>query len=176
MLKVVINWMVKSHIIPSTPRTFKPIPSKISSSIPPPSPNPSTSRPALASPLRPCLIPQPRFSPIITSRKPQPLTNSSRRREERSPLLFPAAQVFQRREQWPVRVTQEAPNMENEGQDSMARLFGRVDTNSREVIKYVNDGMIPGTTSEEMAAKFIWYEDELINDFQSTSGDIIKYN
>ncbi|MBW0490301.1 hypothetical protein O181_030016 [Austropuccinia psidii MF-1] len=93
------------------------------SSIPPPSPHPSTSRPSLASQLRPSPIPQPRESPIIISQQLQPVAISSGRREDQLPLLFPAAQVFQRREHWPVWVNREYSNMKNEGQDSVARMF-----------------------------------------------------
>ncbi|MBW0477436.1 hypothetical protein O181_017151 [Austropuccinia psidii MF-1] len=107
-----------------------------------------------------------RPSPIFTSQQLQPVASSSRRREELSPLLFPAAQVFQQRENWPIQVTREDPNKESENQDSVARLFRRVDRNSWEVIEYSNDRTIPGTASEEMVEKFAWYEDEPINDFQ----------
>ncbi|MBW0542706.1 hypothetical protein O181_082421 [Austropuccinia psidii MF-1] len=64
----------------------------------------------------------------------QTVASTSRRRGELSPLLFPAAQVFQRQDQWPIRVTREDPNMESENQDAVARLFRRVYRNSREVI------------------------------------------
>ncbi|MBW0521862.1 hypothetical protein O181_061577 [Austropuccinia psidii MF-1] len=46
----------QSKVIPSTPRNFQPV----LSTIPPPSPNSSTTRPSLASPLRPSPIPHPR--------------------------------------------------------------------------------------------------------------------
>ncbi|MBW0528799.1 hypothetical protein O181_068514 [Austropuccinia psidii MF-1] len=59
----------QSEIIPSTPRNFQPVLSTISSSVSPPSPNPSTARPVLASPLRPSPIPQPRNSPMVTSKQ-----------------------------------------------------------------------------------------------------------
>ncbi|MBW0512616.1 hypothetical protein O181_052331 [Austropuccinia psidii MF-1] len=85
------------HIIPSTPRNFQPILSTIPSSIPPPSPNPSTARPSLASPLKPSPIPHPRKSPMVTSHQLQPVASSSRRREERSPFPFHATKVLQRR-------------------------------------------------------------------------------
>ncbi|MBW0471044.1 hypothetical protein O181_010759 [Austropuccinia psidii MF-1] len=45
------------QVIPATPRSFEPILSTIPFSIPPPSPNPSTSRPALVSPVMPSTIP-----------------------------------------------------------------------------------------------------------------------
>ncbi|MBW0566198.1 hypothetical protein O181_105913 [Austropuccinia psidii MF-1] len=147
-----------SNIIPSTPRTFQP------TSLPPALPSPSHSRPALNPEVRP--------SPITTSQHLQPMASSSRRRDGFSPLPFPAAQVFQRRDCWPIRVTREDPNMASENKDAVARLFRRVDRNSREVIMYANDRTIPGTASEEMAEKFAWYEDELINDFQRTFDDL----
>ncbi|MBW0549437.1 hypothetical protein O181_089152 [Austropuccinia psidii MF-1] len=107
----------QSHIIPSTPRDFHPVISKILSSIPPPSPNPSTARPSLVSPVRPSPIPQPRNSPIITYQKVQPVASSSRRREDQFPLPFHTSQAFQKGERWPIRVTREDPNRENDGQD-----------------------------------------------------------
>ncbi|MBW0499350.1 hypothetical protein O181_039065 [Austropuccinia psidii MF-1] len=64
--------------------------------IPPPSPSPSTSRPALVSAVRPSCIPQPRNSPMFTSQELKPVATPRRRREDHSPLPFPAAQVFQR--------------------------------------------------------------------------------
>ncbi|MBW0549261.1 hypothetical protein O181_088976 [Austropuccinia psidii MF-1] len=96
------------------------------------------------------------------------MASTSRRRDKLSPLPFPVAQVFQSRDQWPIRVTREDPNTVSDNQDAVARLFRRVDRNSREVIMYANDRTIPGTASEEMVANFSWYEDELINDFQKT--------
>ncbi|MBW0495330.1 hypothetical protein O181_035045 [Austropuccinia psidii MF-1] len=101
----------------------------------------------MVSPVRPSPIPQPRISPIVTSQQLQLVAISSRRREELLPLTFPATQVFQKRECWPIRVTREDPNMVNEGQDAVARFFRRVERNSREVINYANDRMIPGTAS-----------------------------
>ncbi|MBW0473183.1 hypothetical protein O181_012898 [Austropuccinia psidii MF-1] len=79
----------QSQVISSTPRNFQPI----LSTIPPPSPNPSTPRPALVLPVRPSPIPQPRISPMVISQQLQPVASSSRRREDCSPLPFPAAQV-----------------------------------------------------------------------------------
>ncbi|MBW0571196.1 hypothetical protein O181_110911 [Austropuccinia psidii MF-1] len=143
----------QSKLIRSTPRTFQPMLASIPSTIPPPSPTTSHARPAL-----------------------NPAAISSRRRDGLSPLPFPAAQVFQRRDCWPIQVTREDPNAASENQDAVARLFRRVDRNSREVIMYANDRMIPGTASEEMAAKFAWYEDELINDFQRTFDDLGRDN
>ncbi|MBW0501592.1 hypothetical protein O181_041307 [Austropuccinia psidii MF-1] len=94
---------------------------------------------------------------MVTSQQLKPVASSSRRRQDQSPFPFPAVQVFQKREHWPIWVTIEDKNMANEGQDSVARLFIRFDRNSREVIMYANDRTIPGTASEAMAAKFSWY-------------------
>ncbi|MBW0508834.1 hypothetical protein O181_048549 [Austropuccinia psidii MF-1] len=152
----------QSQIIPSTPRNFQPT----LAAIPPASPHSSHTRPALNPELRPSPIQQPRNSPIVTSQQLQPVASTSRRREELSPFPFPAAQVFQCRDQWPIRVTREDPNTESENQDAVARLFRRVDRNSREVIMYANDRTFPGTASEEIASNFSWYEDGFINDFQ----------
>ncbi|MBW0521457.1 hypothetical protein O181_061172 [Austropuccinia psidii MF-1] len=113
---------------------------------------------------------------MVTSQQPQPVASRSRRREDTSPFPFPAAQVFQCRDQWPIRVTREDPNTASENQDAVARLFRRVDRNSREVIMYANDRTIPGAASEEMAAKLSWYEDELINDFQRNFDDLGRDN
>ncbi|MBW0517595.1 hypothetical protein O181_057310 [Austropuccinia psidii MF-1] len=146
-----------SHIIPSTPRTFQPTLASIPTSLPPDSPSPSHSRPALNQAVRQSPIQHPKNSPITNSQHLQPMASSSRRRDGFSPLPFPAAQVFQRRDHWLIRVTREDPSMASENQDSVATLFRRVDRNSREVIMYENDRTIPGTASEEMAAKFSWY-------------------
>ncbi|MBW0557830.1 hypothetical protein O181_097545 [Austropuccinia psidii MF-1] len=154
----------QSHIIPSTPRNFQPTLATIF----PESPNSSHTRPAFNPAVRPSPIQQPRNSPIVTSQQLQPVASTSRRREELSPLPFPSAQVFQRRDCWPIQVTREDPNMVSENQDAVARLFRRVDRNSREVIMYDNDRTIPRTASEGMAERFSWYEDELINYFQKT--------
>ncbi|MBW0552843.1 hypothetical protein O181_092558 [Austropuccinia psidii MF-1] len=89
---------LKSQVIPSTPRSFHPTLSTISTA----SPNSSHTRPALNPAVRPCPIQKPRNSPIVTSQQLQPETSTSRRREEFYPLPFPAAQVFQHRDQWPV--------------------------------------------------------------------------
>ncbi|MBW0496279.1 hypothetical protein O181_035994 [Austropuccinia psidii MF-1] len=153
----------QSHIIPSTPRNFQPT----LATIPPASPNSSHTRPALNPAVRSSNIQQPRNSPIVTSQKFQPVASTSRRREELSPFPFPDAQVFQRRDCWPIQVTREDTNMGRENQDAVARLLRRVDRTSREVIMYANDRTIPGTAYKEMAAKFAWYEDELINDLKS---------
>ncbi|MBW0464731.1 hypothetical protein O181_004446 [Austropuccinia psidii MF-1] len=90
------------HIIPSTPRTFQPTLATIPTSLPPASPSSSTTRPALIPAVGPSPIPQSRNSPIVTSQQLQPITPSSRKREELSPFPFPAAQVVQQREKWPI--------------------------------------------------------------------------
>ncbi|MBW0509612.1 hypothetical protein O181_049327 [Austropuccinia psidii MF-1] len=51
---------LQSHIIHNTPRNFQPTLATIPTSIPPASPNPSHTRPALDQALRPSPIPQPR--------------------------------------------------------------------------------------------------------------------
>ncbi|MBW0534510.1 hypothetical protein O181_074225 [Austropuccinia psidii MF-1] len=122
--------------------------------------------------MRPSPIPQPRNSPMVTSKRLQPVASSSRRSKDQLPFPFHATQVFEGRECWPIWVIREDLNMENEGQDSVARLFTIVDINSREVIIYANDMTIPGTASEEMAEKFAWYEDKLINEFQTTFDEL----
>ncbi|MBW0572874.1 hypothetical protein O181_112589 [Austropuccinia psidii MF-1] len=96
------------------------------------------------------------------------MASSSRRRDGLSPLPFPAAQVFQRRDCWPIRISREDPNAASGNQEAVDKLFRSVYRNSREVIMYANDRTIMGSASEEMAAKFSWYEYELINDFQRT--------
>ncbi|MBW0520111.1 hypothetical protein O181_059826 [Austropuccinia psidii MF-1] len=96
------------------------------------------------------------------------MASSSRRRDGLSPLPFPATQVFPRRDCWPIQITREDPNAARENQEAVARLFRRADRNSREVIMHANDRTIPHTALEEMAEKFAWYEDELINDFKRT--------
>ncbi|MBW0534747.1 hypothetical protein O181_074462 [Austropuccinia psidii MF-1] len=85
----------QSHLIPSTPRTFQPTLATLTTSLPPASQSSSTTRPALIPAVRPSPIPQSRNSPIVTSKQLQPVASSSRRREEISPLPFPATQVFQ---------------------------------------------------------------------------------
>ncbi|MBW0560002.1 hypothetical protein O181_099717 [Austropuccinia psidii MF-1] len=104
------------------------------------------------------------------------MASSSRRRDELSPLLFPATQVFQRRDCWPIKITREDPNTASENKEAVARLFRRVDRNSREVIMYANDRTILGTASEKVASKFAWYEDEKINDFERTFDDLGRDN
>ncbi|MBW0572937.1 hypothetical protein O181_112652, partial [Austropuccinia psidii MF-1] len=143
----------QSQVIPSTPRTFQTILDSIPTTIPPPSPSTSHARPALDPALRPSPVQQSRNSPITTSHQLQPVASPRRRRDGLSPLPFPASQIFQRRECWPIRVTREDPNASSENQEAVAILFRRVDRNSREVIMYANDRTIPGTASEEMAEK-----------------------
>ncbi|MBW0491544.1 hypothetical protein O181_031259 [Austropuccinia psidii MF-1] len=148
--------------------TFQPILASVPTTLPPPSPSTSHARPSLNPAVRPSPVQKSRNSPITTSHQLQPVASSSRRRDGLSPLAFPASQVFQRREHWPIWVTSEYPNAASENQEAVARFFRRVDRTSREVIMYANDRTIPGTSLEEMAEKFAWYEDELINDFQRT--------
>ncbi|MBW0545838.1 hypothetical protein O181_085553 [Austropuccinia psidii MF-1] len=166
----------QSQVIPSTPRTFQPVLASIPTTIPPSSPITSHARPALNPAVRPSPSQQPRNLPITTSCQLQPVASSSRRRDVLSPLPFPASPVFQRRDFWPIQITRENPNAESENQEAVARLFRKVDRNSRKVIMYANDRTIPGTASEEMAAKFSWYEDELINDFQGPFDDLGRDN
>ncbi|MBW0552454.1 hypothetical protein O181_092169 [Austropuccinia psidii MF-1] len=158
----------QSQVIPGTPRNFQPTLATIPTSILPVSPHSSHTRPALNPAVRPSPVQQSRNSPIVNSQKLQPVASTSRRRKELSPLPFPAAQVFQHRDHWPIRVNREDPNMASGNKDSVARLFRKVDRDSREVIMYANDRSIPGTAYGEMAAKFSWYEDQLIDDFQKT--------
>ncbi|MBW0502780.1 hypothetical protein O181_042495 [Austropuccinia psidii MF-1] len=96
---------------------------------------------------------------MVTSQNLKPVASSSKRRGDHSPLLFPTTQVLQKREHWPIQVTREDLNMENEGQYSVARFLRRVDRNSRVVNMYANDRKIPGTASEDMASMFAWYSD-----------------
>ncbi|MBW0545150.1 hypothetical protein O181_084865 [Austropuccinia psidii MF-1] len=88
----------QSQVIPSTPRTFQPVLASIPTTIPPSSPSTSHGRPALNPAVRPSPSQQPRSSPITTSQQLQPVASSSRRRDGLSPLPFPSAQVFQRRD------------------------------------------------------------------------------
>ncbi|MBW0561460.1 hypothetical protein O181_101175 [Austropuccinia psidii MF-1] len=158
----------QSQVISSTPRTFQPVLSSIPTTIPPSPPSTSHARPALNPAVRQSPSQQPRNLSITTSQQLQPVARCSRRRDGFSPLLFPATQVFQRRDFWPIQITREDPNAARENQEAVATLFRRVHRNSREVIMYANDRNILGTASEEMAEKSAWYEDELINDFQRT--------
>ncbi|MBW0565020.1 hypothetical protein O181_104735 [Austropuccinia psidii MF-1] len=166
----------QSQVIPSTPRTFQAVLAYISTTLPPDSPSPCHARPSLSQAVRPSPIKQPRNSPITTSQQLQPMASSSRRRDGLSPLPFPAAQVFQRRDCWPIQITREDPDVASENQEAVARLFRRAERNSREVIMYANDRTILGTASEEMAEKLACYEDELINDFQKTFDNLGRYN
>ncbi|MBW0525408.1 hypothetical protein O181_065123 [Austropuccinia psidii MF-1] len=61
-----------SNIIPGTPRNFQYVLCSLPSSVHTPSPRPSTTRPILASPMKPSLIPQPKYSPITTCSQNQP--------------------------------------------------------------------------------------------------------
>ncbi|MBW0539543.1 hypothetical protein O181_079258 [Austropuccinia psidii MF-1] len=148
---------VQSHIIHNNPRNLQPTLATIPTSIPPASPSPSHTRPALNLEVRPSPIPQHRNSPKVISQQPQPVASTCRRREELSPLPFPASQLFQRQDQWPIPVTREDPNTAIQNHDAVARLFRRVDRNSRDVSMYANYRTIPGTASEEMAENFAWY-------------------
>ncbi|MBW0548925.1 hypothetical protein O181_088640 [Austropuccinia psidii MF-1] len=88
----------QSQVILSTPRQFQPTLATIPTSIPPPSPHSSHTRPALNPAVRPSPIQQSRKSPIVNSQQLQPVASTSRRREELSPFPFPATQVFQCRD------------------------------------------------------------------------------
>ncbi|MBW0510454.1 hypothetical protein O181_050169 [Austropuccinia psidii MF-1] len=92
----------QSQVIPSTPRNFQPTIATIPTSIPPGSPHSSHTRPAFNTAVRTSPIQQSRNSPIVNSQKLQPVASTSGRRDKLSPLLFPAAQVFQSRDQWPI--------------------------------------------------------------------------
>ncbi|MBW0507795.1 hypothetical protein O181_047510 [Austropuccinia psidii MF-1] len=116
-------------------RTFQPNLSNIPTSLPPASKSSSTTRPSLIPEVRPSPIHQSINSPIVTSQPIQPVASSSRRREELSLLPFPATQVFQKKDCWPIKRTREDPNTESENQDFVARLFRRVDRNGRKVIE-----------------------------------------
>ncbi|MBW0473612.1 hypothetical protein O181_013327 [Austropuccinia psidii MF-1] len=111
----------QSQVIPSTPRTFQPELAFIPTTIPPSSPSTSHARPALNPEVRPSPSQQPRNSSITTSQQLQPVASSSRRRDGLSPLPFPANQVFQRRDCWPIRITREDPNAASENQEAVAR-------------------------------------------------------
>ncbi|MBW0568631.1 hypothetical protein O181_108346 [Austropuccinia psidii MF-1] len=160
----------QSQVIPSTPRTFQSILASIPTTIPPPSPSTSHARPALNPEVRPSPVQKSRNSPITTSHQLQ------QKKRWIVPFAVSCHSSFSKKERWPIRVTREDPNTASENQESVARLFRRVDRNSREVIMYANDRTIPGTASEEMAAKFAWYEDELINDFQKTFDELGRDN
>ncbi|MBW0565322.1 hypothetical protein O181_105037 [Austropuccinia psidii MF-1] len=104
---------LQSQFIPSTPTPFQPTLATIPTSIPPASPHSSHTRPALNPEVRPSPIQKSRKSPIVTSQQLQPVASTSRRREQLSPLPFPAAQVFQHRDQRPIQVTREDSNIVN---------------------------------------------------------------
>ncbi|MBW0475489.1 hypothetical protein O181_015204 [Austropuccinia psidii MF-1] len=93
--------------IPSTPISFQPTLASIHTSLPHSSPSSSHTRPAINREVRPSPIQNSRALPIVTSQQLQPEASSSRRREELSPLLFPATQVFQQRDPWPIQATRE---------------------------------------------------------------------
>ncbi|MBW0572573.1 hypothetical protein O181_112288, partial [Austropuccinia psidii MF-1] len=97
-----------------------------------PCPGSSHTRLAINPAVRPSPTQKSRASPIVTSQQLQTEASSSRRRGELSPLLFPAAQVFQKRDCWTIQVAREDPNTASENQDAMARLFRQADRNSRE--------------------------------------------
>ncbi|MBW0483915.1 hypothetical protein O181_023630 [Austropuccinia psidii MF-1] len=107
----------------STPRTFQPTLATIPNAIPPASPHSSHTRPSLNTPVRPSNIQQSRNSPIVNPQQLQPVASTSRRREEFSPFPFPAAQVFQHRDRWPIRVAREDLNMASDNQDSVGRCI-----------------------------------------------------
>ncbi|MBW0516293.1 hypothetical protein O181_056008 [Austropuccinia psidii MF-1] len=106
---------------------------------------------------------QPTLSTILptspNSSHPRPAFNSAARP---SPIQQPRNSPIVTTQQLQP-VAREDPNTSSDNQDSVAKLFRRVDRNSREVIIYANDRNIPGTPSEEMAAKFACYKDGLIN-------------
>ncbi|MBW0482467.1 hypothetical protein O181_022182 [Austropuccinia psidii MF-1] len=143
-------------------------------SVPPPKPISHTSRTILASPMKPSLIPKSRPSPVLTSHQSQPVACTSQRRDNWSPLPFPAAQVFQRLKCWAIKVTREDPTVVNGGQDAVTLWLRRADRHSREIILYAKNGIIPGTASEEMPSKYSWYEVELMNELQRTFDDLGK--
>ncbi|MBW0501310.1 hypothetical protein O181_041025 [Austropuccinia psidii MF-1] len=84
----------QSQVIPSTPRTSQPTLATIT----PASPHSSHTGTSMNPAVRPSPIQQCSNSLIVTSQQLQPLASTSRRREELSPLPFPAAQVFQHRD------------------------------------------------------------------------------
>ncbi|MBW0540220.1 hypothetical protein O181_079935 [Austropuccinia psidii MF-1] len=144
----------KSQVRPITPRSFQPVLSTIPSSIPPPSPNPLTSRSALVSPVRPSPIPHPRNSPMVTSNSYNlwPAPKEEEKIDHLHYFLFPAylrkGNVGLSGLPGKIQIWQ-----------TMTRMLRRVDRNRREVITYAIDRMIPGMSFEEKAAKSSWYED-----------------
>ncbi|MBW0524649.1 hypothetical protein O181_064364 [Austropuccinia psidii MF-1] len=117
----------QSQVIPSTPRTFQTVLSSIPTSLPPASPSPSHARSSLNQAVIPSPNQQPRNSPITTSQQLRPMASSSRKRDGLSPLPFPATQVFQRRDCWPIQINREDQSAASENQDAVARLFRRGD-------------------------------------------------
>ncbi|MBW0569977.1 hypothetical protein O181_109692 [Austropuccinia psidii MF-1] len=88
----------QSPVIPSTPRDFQPTLATIPTSIPSASPHSYHTRPALNTAVRPSPIQKSKNLPIVNSQQLQPVASTSRRRDKLSPLPFPSAQVFQRRD------------------------------------------------------------------------------
>ncbi|MBW0574009.1 hypothetical protein O181_113724 [Austropuccinia psidii MF-1] len=88
--------------IASTPRNFQPTLATIPTSIPPASKNSCHTRPALNTAVKPPPIHQSINSPIVNSQQLQPAASTSRRRDKLSLLPFPATQVLQHRDQWPI--------------------------------------------------------------------------
>ncbi|MBW0530241.1 hypothetical protein O181_069956 [Austropuccinia psidii MF-1] len=116
----VMNWMIPKSFHPQYSQKF-PTHSCYCSYFP--SSNFTKFFPCLTQAVRPSPIQKPRNSPIITSQQLQPMDSSSRRRDVFSPLPFPATQVFQRRDCWPIQVTREDPNVVSKNQEAVARLF-----------------------------------------------------
>ncbi|MBW0472338.1 hypothetical protein O181_012053 [Austropuccinia psidii MF-1] len=72
--------------------------------------------------------PQTRSFPISNPTSLQPVAStSSKNKIEILPLPFPDSKVFQRGKNWPIRATRYVGN----SQDSISRIFGEVDINSR---------------------------------------------
>ncbi|MBW0472143.1 hypothetical protein O181_011858 [Austropuccinia psidii MF-1] len=71
----------QSQVIPSTTRNFQPALATIPTSIPPASPHPSHTRPALSPEIRPSPVQKSRNSPIVNSQQLQPVASTSSRRE-----------------------------------------------------------------------------------------------
>ncbi|MBW0497755.1 hypothetical protein O181_037470 [Austropuccinia psidii MF-1] len=91
----VASWTNVGGPIPPTLAT-------VPNSLPATSTSSSHAGPALTQAVRPSPIQQPRNSPIINSQQLQPMASSIGRRDGFPPLPFPAAQVFQRRDCWPI--------------------------------------------------------------------------
>ncbi|MBW0499977.1 hypothetical protein O181_039692 [Austropuccinia psidii MF-1] len=109
---------------------------------------------------------------MVTSTKLQPVASSSQRREDHSPLPFPAIKVFQKRNVGPSMLPEIIQIWRAKAKMLSQSFLIRVDRNGREVIMYANDRMIPGTASEDLVAKFSCYEDRFINDFQRSFYDL----